>query len=157
MCSLTKLLRWVGFVPAGLLIGLVATATAQAFLSPLCGYVWLVDAMALMLSGLAQPVAGYHAGRAIAPSKGKASRDLMLFPYALLGCLSVFVVLAGLWEGRPVDPAAASESWARLAFWLGLALGCLSLLHPPTPLPAAARDEATNPFVSTFAWSPTNN
>ncbi|TWT48931.1 hypothetical protein Pla111_07090 [Botrimarina hoheduenensis] len=147
-----KALRWIACLPAGVLSGLLASALTWSCLAPFCEGVVLLVFAAGTLSGLVQPVVGYHVGRASAPSKTRKSRDLMLYPYALLGYASAFFIFMHWWDGRPVEPVAASEWWADLGFYIGSALGCLSLLHPPTPRPLDQRDASKQPFASPFDW-----
>lgn len=145
--------RWIACLPVGVASGLLAADLTMGLLSPLGAYFFPLELLVLACAGVVHPLVGYHVGRTIAPSKSRLSRDLMLYPYAVVGYVSAFILVGQLWSGVTAGTFATSECWAQLFYYTGSAIGCLTLLHPPTPRAMEQHDEKKHPIVSTFDWS----
>lgn len=158
MNQLINSLRWLVFLPAGMLAGLVASVALGVALGMVLGGWWPTACLAAIATALVQPLVGYHVGTAVAPERNKLARVLMKAPYSILGGSAALAVLVSLGGGSigngPCVLFPALSAWAfGLCHSLGTVYGaCVVLDQKPPEETAPTRESDT---LTTFDWSRT--
>lgn len=128
MNKITKYLRWLGCVPAGLIGGTLLAAAGIALVDGVVGISGVAGPVGGLVCGVVQPIAVYRLGMRIAPDRGELSRRLMLLANWLLIFLAA-IDLTRLALGLPVPGTDGFTWWTILACSLGSMLGCFRVFQ----------------------------
>jgi hypothetical protein len=156
MKALIAALRWLVFVPVGLISGSTACSIVMGFGGLLLGGWAIPGAVILFLAGMIHPIAGYSIGQIVAPSQNRASRWLLKAPYLLMGfgmfCSGVAMIFGADVKSFESDIMSfytgLTPWWQTLAYIWGTVYGTGIILEvTSTPsIQAAVREKPVSPF-----------